>query len=1264
MTDHLAAPPGLNSAPLAGAMADEDEAWQVAEILVRARTTDPGAPGMAALMTDLAVLVAAEVDHYDRTAPLPPKLHRLRCETVALLRRAAPEPAVEDHVARQTSLALLLLHSGGPTGDDIGTGAPTARIAECLEAMHLLEDSYDCVASPEPETPQPIEPVEILHLLFQLHGRLDDLLDLAHEFRGPAPEEGEAPRSTALRKFAGKLRLRRQYVLAELRRLTPAEDPDLGLFSVADVLTELQRTLEDTEAMVSGHVARVLERAHRVRAESGLDHDTARILRLLESRVELKWNLEHRLDSPEGRSALLATLDYLDGVRHQGDEIALRESVLFAEGATHVVNAGLLAASRTPDIVAACDTALAGLPPHDAEYPSALLVRGLARALLVRYDLSTDAIAGAIEDVSRALPLVPPDHPGVPNALVVLSHTLLQRSHTTGSVADARKALALLNRYTSDTLPDGAATVVLWLLQALTHIVFHQRAGSEDVDCGTFVSAGTTHVDAALRAVRHTMERVEREPLGETLTAIACQFAAQTLALAGQLPGRDSAALAAEALPWADRACAAVRPNPTDHHHALLLRDWLHMVAGVDAEAARQRLLSYVGSLTESVDSTGPEAGLARLLRSMIVLAGTAAADSTVAELRAAAEDARRSPLRELRVEGAMQLAEGLRKRALSQTWTAHMDAFDAAVPAEYLPTALGPLLDQARSRFEQVRTARVAEPDAGEPDPEADFAESRRLALDCLREHARTVMGQDDTADALIIARDAGALARRVARWAAYDGAWDDVVRALETGRAVVEQTRLRPDTAARLRALGEHSLADAWESRGAPPSGSLAYRPGDPGRGLTIPDQLTARVARVLDADAETRARDEPTVASVAAALRTVGAHALVYLLPSPVPDAQDMLERGAVLITPGGSAEWVPLPAAPGDDEALAGYVEALRARTRPAADQDERAAVLARWRTALAELAERTGRSQLAPLLQALARRCGRRTDGRHRVVLVPVGDLAFVPWAAAVLERGVPAVDRLVMTTVSAARQLIAASALPRVGPAGDALLVNGLTDRQASWAATGLLHQAVYPGAVVPTADQATVPWFLGQLADERRRFTVVDIAAHLAADVTESWRARVELSGGGLTIDRIGALDLAGGNEAGSAGGVCVSLACCASNISLSHPDEGFTIASAFLAARASAVIASLWPLANATTGFLMTVFHYHLSVGREPAEALRRAQRWMRDPGRRAPGGFPEPLARAFEDRVARVEESLNRRGDSMTAPAHWAGVVHLGR
>ncbi|WP_018547276.1 CHAT domain-containing protein [Streptomyces sp. LaPpAH-108] len=155
-----------------------------------------------------------------------------------------------------------------------------------------------------------------------------------------------------------------------------------------------------------------------------------------------------------------------------------------------------------------------------------------------------------------------------------------------------------------------------------------------------------------------------------------------------------------------------------------------------------------------------------------------------------------------------------------------------------------------------------------------------------------------------------------------------------------------------------------------------------------------------------------------------------------------------------------------------------------------------------------------------------------------------------------------------------------------------------------------------------------------------------MDIAAHLVADVTESWRARIELPGGGLGIDRIGELDLAGGRP------------------ERARFRRGFPARCLRLAGLLCRQCRRRPHQRDHRLGFLMTVFHHHPSVGREPAEALRRAQRWMRDPGRRAPGGFPEPLARAFEDRVARVEASLRERGDTMTAPAHWAGVVHLGR
>ncbi|MGC8918397.1 CHAT domain-containing protein [Streptomyces sp. PG2] len=1262
-------PPGRG--PYDGAMADEDEALQVAEILAHTGAVGPDGPGTAPMLSDLAVLVAAEVDRHDTARPLPGPLHRLRTDTVGLLRRAPAPYDLHDRVNRKAALALLLLHSGGPGPHRVrGAAGATARLAECLEALHLLESAHEeareaSAAEPDYRDERALRPGELLDWALWAHTEIDGVLTYALEFRPERPSAVPTPLSAPLRKLAGKLRLRRQYLFPDTGEATAADDGGLGgpAPDVVHVVTELERLMDDDTRMASGEAEHVLNRSRRVREGGRLPSALARELRLLEARIEIKWILEHRLADASARRAYLAVLKYLDGVRGHEDDLAARASVLFAEATTHAVNAGMLGRSHVGDAVEACDSALAVLSEDAPDRPVALMVRGLARAMRAQGTLADDDIAGAIEDLRQALALAPPDHSGVPNAVVTLSQLLLQRGNTTGSVADTRTSLALLNRYASDTLPSGPGVVVLRLLQALTHVVFHHRAGSEEVDCGTPVSPGVNHVDAALRQIRHTMRRPERSALPPVLSAVAAQLAAHALALASQLPGRDSAALAREALPWAEEAYVAGRADPADRQHRLLLRDWLLVVGGGDEAAeARRRLLSLAGAPAGPGGTNDPEAGFAHFLQGLLGLAAAVADDSTVAELRTAAEAAAGSPLREVRTQAALQLAAGLRRRALIHSLSARAEESERLLSAATVPAALAPLLELSRARIDRAGALRIARPDPGGPDPAADFAESRRLGLDCLRAHATAAMGQEGTADALIIARDAGALAQRVARWAAYDGAWDDVVGALETGRAVVERTRLRPDTAARLRALGEHALADAWERRSPAAAPGRPYRPHDPGRDLAVPDQLAQRVARVLDAEDTARTAGVPTVRTVAEALRAADAHALVYLLPSPAPDTPDVLERGAVLITPAGAAHWVPLPVAPGDDETLARYVAALRERTT--AREGRREAAVEDWREALADLTVRMG-SAFRPLLRALERHCGRRVDGRPRVVLVPVGELTFVPWAGVLLDGGTPAADRLVITTVCGARQFIGAAALPPVRPDGRTLLVNALTGEQAPWAATGVLREALYPRAVGPDGPAATARGLLKTLSEDAHRFTVVDIAAHLSADVTESWRATLRLADAGLRIDRISALDLAGTPDGGTGPrGVCVALACCSGNVSFSHPDEGFTLASAFLAARAGAVIASLWPVTNAAVGFLMTVFHHHLCAGHEPAEALRRAQRWMRDPARRAPASLPGPVARAFEERMASFEKSLGESGDSMTSPAHWAGVVHMGR
>jgi CHAT domain-containing protein len=130
------------------------------------------------------------------------------------------------------------------------------------------------------------------------------------------------------------------------------------------------------------------------------------------------------------------------------------------------------------------------------------------------------------------------------------------------------------------------------------------------------------------------------------------------------------------------------------------------------------------------------------------------------------------------------------------------------------------------------------------------------------------------------------------------------------------------------------------------------------------------------------------------------------------------------------------------------------------------------------------------------------------------------------------------------------------------------------------------------------------------------------------------------------------------GGNLAGTDAGGLVVLAACLTDAIESDFDEALTLAAAFLAARATGVIAARWQVADAVTALFMNVFHQLLN-GRhpQPAQALREAQRWMLDPDREVPSGWP---------RVLREEADMAGRpgGPDLTSPEAWAGFTYQGR
>lgn len=61
--------------------------------------------------------------------------------------------------------------------------------------------------------------------------------------------------------------------------------------------------------------------------------------------------------------------------------------------------------------------------------------------------------------------------------------------------------------------------------------------------------------------------------------------------------------------------------------------------------------------------------------------------------------------------------------------------------------------------------------------------------------------------------------------------------------------------------------------------------------------------------------------------------------------------------------------------------------------------------------------------------------------------------------------------------------------------------------------------------------------------------------------------------------------------------------------------PHETFGLPTAFLSARAGSVISSQWPIDDVATRLIMTRVYQNLKLGTSVSEALREAQRWLRD-------------------------------------------------
>lgn len=554
---------------------------------------------------------------------------------------------------------------------------------------------------------------------------------------------------------------------------------------------------------------------------------------------------------------------------------------------------------------------------------------------------------------------------------------------------------------------------------------------------------------------------------------------------------------------------------------------------------------------------------------------------------------------------------------------------------------------------------------------PAADGDDDRIRVMDTvrlsLREYARCVLLADSVDEGLAVAAAAQQWLPTVVGWCVEDGVAQTAVGLVEAGRGLVLAAVTASGGVAQLLSeLGEPQLAGMWAGSRTPAAvRHQALRLlGRSARGMLLEAQVT-------------------TVDDVSSAVWAAGVDAVVYLLP---PDGVGG-GGGTLVVRTGGVVEHVLHGDGDGDsdgegddgsgggtvDEAAryqAAYARmlatAVAASEAAASDADgcgsaeaaAYAAAMAEWRAQLHRLGGWAHDRVMGPLLE--------RTRGwgllrPPRLVLVPVGSMATVPWHAAWC-RGADgslryAVTESVLSYAASARQLADAARRRRLPPTVSPAVVAD-PDGGALWAghAAMAVRDAFYPGAVylgrprgASGGRRATPEEVLDLLpAPGVDGASMLQVSAHASAGVSPGDTALL-LEDGRLPV--AGILARARHRDPDAPGGLVVCDAC-VTDVAIDLQDEALTLATALLAAGAVSVIGTRWLVHDQSTAVMTYMFHHFLDGGRtRPADALRSAALWMLDPARPIPPAMPPILAR-------------HAGSADLADPYAWAGFVHHGQ
>ncbi|MCR3750255.1 CHAT domain-containing protein [Lentzea californiensis] len=529
------------------------------------------------------------------------------------------------------------------------------------------------------------------------------------------------------------------------------------------------------------------------------------------------------------------------------------------------------------------------------------------------------------------------------------------------------------------------------------------------------------------------------------------------------------------------------------------------------------------------------------------------------------------------------------------------------------------------------------------------DLPGARPFTTASQRAYVWRVLLETDPAQAKWAIRDAvsGALgaARRCLAASNVTGA----LRALDTGRGLLlfAEAELRA-LPARLTAAGHAGLADRWLDEGRHSEG------------------LRKQVMTALLANDDIAATllDPPSLGEIRAALATSRADALVYLV------AGEQLAPGFMVIAPRvGPPAYLMLPNLQVDrGSEVELYLTALTDRARGTTRETAPVGARAGFADRVDALCDWAWQSAIGPLLESYF--AGAAPGSVPSIVLLPMGDLARIPWQAARRADGTRAIELASFSQAVSARLFCENAKRDPIRPTRTGLVVGDpdtcgdAPPLTAARAEAQAVRAVFYPGAryLGRRADDSQSPSGRGTVTEVSE--WLADTAPYAGTTLHLACHGRFVPADDGGTAD----LQLAPDDPHEKAAGKLdadeiirileavperriglVVMGACHTGRSIHGYDEAYSLGTAFLAAGARTVLSTHWAIPDAETSALMFLFHHYLLTEGLPArEALRAAQLWMLSPDPVPPARMPADLVSLASDRRRVVA---------------WAGFTHAG-